>query len=106
MCIKDPLPMDVDFVVQDTYALLRPQWKLIADLAEAGKAFGEAVKQNYQSQTNTANDPPTADDAEEADLSDDARDDDDVGMDHDEADKSDGEDAGVITAPVIQCTAT
>lgn len=48
--IKDPMPMDVDFVVQDTYALTRPQWKFAADLAEAGRIFGEAVAQNYKTQ--------------------------------------------------------
>lgn len=47
--VKDPLPMDVEFVVQDTWSLLRPQWKLITnDLDAAGKAFADAVKQNYQ----------------------------------------------------------
>lgn len=45
--VKDPLPMDVEFVVQDTYGALRPQWKIVMnDLAEASKVFGEAVKQN------------------------------------------------------------
>jgi regulator of nonsense transcripts 2 len=46
--VKEPMPMDIDFVVQDTYSLLRPQWKLIAnDLGEASKAFSEACKLNY-----------------------------------------------------------
>lgn len=42
--------MDADFMIQDTYALTRPQWKLVADLEEAGRAFAEAVTQNYKSQ--------------------------------------------------------
>lgn len=42
--------MDVDFMIQDTYALTRPQWKLLVDLEEAGRAFAEAVTQNYKSQ--------------------------------------------------------
>ena len=42
--------MDVDFMIQDTFALIRPQWKLVADLDEAGRAFAEAVTQNYKSQ--------------------------------------------------------
>lgn len=47
--VKDPLPMDIEFVVQDTYSLLRPQWKLVTnDLAEAHKIFAEACKQNYR----------------------------------------------------------
>ena len=44
---KDPLPMDVDFLVQDTYSALRPQWKLAADAEEATRLFSEAVAQNY-----------------------------------------------------------
>jgi len=47
--VKDPLPMDIEFVIQDTYNLLRPQWKLVLnDLQEASRVFGEACKQNYQ----------------------------------------------------------
>ncbi|KAI5358087.1 putative nonsense-mediated mRNA decay protein Nmd2/UPF2 [Septoria linicola] len=47
--VKDPIPMDIEFVVQDTYNLLRPQWKLVLnDFPEAAKVFGEACKQNYQ----------------------------------------------------------
>lgn len=42
--------MDIDFMVQDTFALTRPQWKLVADLDEAGRAFAEAVTQNYKPQ--------------------------------------------------------
>ncbi|KAJ5785766.1 uncharacterized protein N7503_010978 [Penicillium pulvis] len=44
---KDPLPMDVDFLVQDTYSSLRPQWKLATDLEEATRIFSEAVALNY-----------------------------------------------------------
>ncbi|OJD31971.1 nonsense-mediated mrna decay factor [Diplodia corticola] len=45
---KDPLPMDIEFMVQDAYALTRPQWKLATTLEEAGNTFAEAVKANYQ----------------------------------------------------------
>jgi regulator of nonsense transcripts 2 len=46
--VKDLVPMDVEFVIQDTYSALRPQWKLILnDTQEAGRVFSEAVKQNY-----------------------------------------------------------
>ena len=45
---KDPLPMDIDFLVQDTYALVRPQWKLVTELSEAALLFSEAVAVNYQ----------------------------------------------------------
>ena len=42
--------MDIDFIVQDTFSLTRPQWKLAADIEEAGRAFAELVKQNYKTQ--------------------------------------------------------
>ena len=45
---KDLVPMDIEFVIQDTYSALRPQWKIILnDMQEAGRVFSEAVKQNY-----------------------------------------------------------
>jgi regulator of nonsense transcripts 2 len=46
---KYTLPMDIDFLVQDTYTLVRPNWKLVTDLTEATKLFGEAVNANYKS---------------------------------------------------------
>ena len=42
--------MDIEFIVQDTYALTRPQWKIASDLSEAAHLFGEAVAQNYKVQ--------------------------------------------------------
>lgn len=42
--------MDIDFIAQDSYALTRPQWKLITDFEEAGQAFASLVKQNYKPQ--------------------------------------------------------
>lgn len=42
--------MDVDFLFQDTYSLVRPQWKIAADIEEAGRLFSEAVAQNYKVQ--------------------------------------------------------
>lgn len=41
--------MDVEFDLQDVFALVRPQWKLVATLEEAGAAFAEACKEQYQS---------------------------------------------------------
>ncbi|KAF2760590.1 ARM repeat-containing protein, partial [Pseudovirgaria hyperparasitica] len=46
---KEILPMDIEFLVQDAFALLRPQWKITATLEEAYNTFSEAVKQNFQS---------------------------------------------------------
>lgn len=40
--------MDIEFLVQDTFAQLRPQWKLATTLDEASQKFAEACKQNYQ----------------------------------------------------------
>jgi regulator of nonsense transcripts 2 len=42
--------MDVDFLVQDTYSLVRPQWKVAGDIEEAGRLFSEAIAQNYKVQ--------------------------------------------------------
>ncbi|KAF9243973.1 hypothetical protein DTO006G1_7256 [Penicillium roqueforti] len=47
---KDPLPMDVDFLVQDTYHSIRPQWKLATEGEEATRIFSEAVALNYNVQ--------------------------------------------------------
>ncbi|KAJ5317375.1 hypothetical protein N7508_001883 [Penicillium antarcticum] len=47
---KDPLPMDVDFLVQDTFSSIRPQWKLATEAEEATRIFSEAVAQNYKLQ--------------------------------------------------------
>jgi len=41
---KNPLPMDIEFLVQDIFALTRPQWKLASNLEEATKAFQLAIK--------------------------------------------------------------
>ncbi|XPS78446.1 mRNA decay protein [Ascochyta lentis] len=91
VCTKDALPMDVEFIVQDAYALVRPQWKLITDLDEASRVFGEAVKQNYQT---TATDKPAEPEDDDESASDDDVDgpeDDDVVVPEDE-DKSSDED--------------
>lgn len=42
--------MDVDFVVQDTFALVRPQWKIATDFDEAGRLFADSVAQNYKNE--------------------------------------------------------
>lgn len=40
--------MDIEFTVQDTFALTRPQWKLAANIDEAAKAFQLAVAQDQK----------------------------------------------------------
>ncbi|KAI9683417.1 MAG: hypothetical protein M1829_005489 [Trizodia sp. TS-e1964] len=47
---KETMPMDVDFMVQDTYSATRPLWKIASNLDEAGQAFASAVSQNYKAQ--------------------------------------------------------
>jgi regulator of nonsense transcripts 2 len=88
VCVKEGLPMDVEFIVQDAYSLTRPQWKLITNLDEASQAFGEAVKQNYQSSTA---DKPVEPEDEDASASDDELDgpeDEDVVMPEGDGDES------------------
>ncbi|KAI1028966.1 hypothetical protein LB503_002323 [Fusarium chuoi] len=46
---KVSLPMDIEFLVQDTFALTRPQWKLATSLDEAVKVFQLAVAQDQKS---------------------------------------------------------
>jgi regulator of nonsense transcripts 2 len=45
---KNPLPMDIEFLVQDIFALTRPQWKLASNLDEATKVFHLAVMQDQK----------------------------------------------------------
>lgn len=45
---KEPAPVDVDFLMQDTLSALRPTWKTHVTLEEAGKAFEEAVAKTYK----------------------------------------------------------
>ncbi|KAH7035464.1 armadillo-type protein [Microdochium trichocladiopsis] len=45
---KNPLPMDIEFIVQDTFSLTRPQWKLAVNAEEAFKAFQLAIAQDQK----------------------------------------------------------
>ncbi|KAF2651212.1 ARM repeat-containing protein [Lophiostoma macrostomum CBS 122681] len=93
ICLKDPLPMDVEFIIQDAYMLTRPQWKLITNFDEASHAFSEAVKQNYQP---SAMDKPSEVDDDEMSVSDDdadGPDDEDEALPDIDDEKSSGEDA-------------
>lgn len=64
---KEPAPMDIDFLLQDTLAVLRPTWKLHSNLEEAGKAFGETVAKSYKTAENTPAEPEEADEESESD---------------------------------------
>ncbi|KAF4634949.1 hypothetical protein G7Y89_g3148 [Cudoniella acicularis] len=45
---KEILPMDIEFIVQDVFALTRPQWKLASNLEEASRAFQLAMAQDQK----------------------------------------------------------
>ena len=75
---KDPLPMEIDFLVQDTFNLVRPQWKIVTDLPEAAKLFSEAITSNYKQQ-NAERAVDAAEEAEDS-ASDDGLGDDDVAV--------------------------
>lgn len=40
--------MDIEFIVQDVFALTRPQWKLASNIEEASKAFQLAMAQDQK----------------------------------------------------------
>ncbi|KAI9669467.1 MAG: hypothetical protein M1817_004692 [Caeruleum heppii] len=88
---KDPLPMDVDFLIHDAYSLTRPQWTLARDLEEAGKTFTEAIQQNYKGQD--VDKAAEAEDSDEETSSDAGIDEDETKEIHGEEAASSGEDA-------------
>lgn len=45
---KDPLPLEVEFIIQDMFALVRPEWKIVTDLDEAAQCFANAVAAKYR----------------------------------------------------------
>ncbi|KAG0129632.1 nonsense-mediated mRNA decay 2 protein [Tuber indicum] len=63
---KDPLSMDIEFIIQDTFTQIRPAWSLYTSLEEAGKAFEEAVQKTYKpdEENKSIGDQDEADEAE------------------------------------------
>jgi regulator of nonsense transcripts 2 len=106
LCLKDALPLDVEFLVQDAYNLTRPHWKLITSLEEASRVFSEAVKDNYQSSA-VGKQPEPEDDELSSDDDGDGPDDEDIVMPEGDEDKSSGEDGEVcyllIPTLIMQC---
>jgi len=45
---KEPLPMDVEFLVLGTFQAIRPNWILHTNVEDAAKAFEEAVSKTYK----------------------------------------------------------
>merc|ERR1712000_117370 len=85
---KDPLPMDTDFLVQDTFYKLRPHWKLVLDFEEARTAFAELTQLTYQKTPGAA----AEEEVDEESASDDENGDSSL-RNKEEADKSSGEEA-------------
>ncbi|OLN95686.1 Regulator of nonsense transcripts 2, partial [Colletotrichum chlorophyti] len=90
---KQPLPMDIEFIVQDTFALTRPQWKLATNLEEASKAFQLAIAQDQK--VSGADKLTEADDASIGSSSDDEDGDADLPEAEADEEESDSEDEGV-----------
>ncbi|KAL1854369.1 mRNA decay protein [Diaporthe australafricana] len=93
---KNPLPMDIEFLVHDIYTGTRPQWKLASNLEEATKAFQLVLAQDRKAagldgpglpdQDDESSESSTEDEMAEVD------DDDDAEVDEDEVAASDDED--------------
>jgi regulator of nonsense transcripts 2 len=98
---KDPLPMDIEFIVQDIYALTRPQWKLASNLEEASKAFQLAITQDQK--TSGLDKVLDQDDASSGPSSDDGEGDDLPIADEDEEGDSEDEDVEVCTIAGRPC---
>lgn len=99
---KEFIPMDVAFLVQDAFALVRPQWKFADNYEEAHTQFGESIRQNIQSDkpveaTGAEDAEPERAEAEDVDddSMSDERDGEDTGPRHLENDRSDDEDDDV-----------
>ncbi|KAF1952344.1 ARM repeat-containing protein [Byssothecium circinans] len=91
LCLKDPLPLDVEFLVQDAFNLTRPNWKLITNLEEASRIFAEAVKDNYQSSAIGKQAEPDEDELSASDDDADGPDDEDILIPEGDEEKSSGE---------------
>ena len=94
---KNPLPMDIEFLVQDIFALTRPQWKLASNLEEASKVFQLAVAQDQK--TSGIDKGAEQDDGTSGVSSDDDNADDLNLGDHEDDEDSDSEDAEVEVWP-------
>ncbi|KAK6346650.1 hypothetical protein TWF696_006770 [Orbilia brochopaga] len=86
--LKERVPMDVEFMIQDTFQLVRPNWVLHPSLEEAGKAFQEAAAKIYGPAEAADDDSSGTEDAAGSDVEDD-----EIKLSDDEMDV-DGEAAG------------
>ncbi|KAH8586848.1 armadillo-type protein [Bisporella sp. PMI_857] len=80
---KDPLPMDVEFIVQDVFSLTRPQWVLATNLEAASRAFQLAMQQDQKMSGLDKVAEPAEDDREEISSEDEKDEKDDVEAEND-----------------------
>ncbi len=97
---KNPLPMDIEFLVQDIFALTRPQWKLASNIEEATKVFQFAVAQDQK--TSGLGKVAEQDDAMSEVSSDDENGDDMPLADQDDDDESSDEDGDAEAEVTLQ----
>lgn len=85
--------MDIEFIVQDTFSLTRPQWKLATAPEEASKAFQLAILQDQKNAGHEKATDPEPEDAESDISSDDdgGEGDDDLAQDVDKDEESNSE---------------
>ncbi|KAK3398656.1 armadillo-type protein [Sordaria brevicollis] len=98
---KNPLPMDVEFLVQDIFSLTRPQWKLASNLEEASKVFQLAMAQDQKTSGIERVAEPEDNDSDVSDDEDGMvpdEDEDDESDDDDGADADDNEQQGDTTS--------
>lgn len=98
---KDPLPMDIEFVVQDIFNVTRPQWKLASNLEEASRAFQLAMAQDQKS--SGADKVVESEETASVASSDNGLDDDEVDIPDERDDaSSDGEDVVEVRALLLR----
>lgn len=88
---KNPLPMDIEFLVQDIFTLTRPQWKLASNIEEASKVFQLAVAQD---QKTSGLDKVVEQDDRTSAMSSDDENGDDLQLGEQDDDEDDGSDDG------------
>ncbi|KAK6507741.1 hypothetical protein TWF481_006163 [Arthrobotrys musiformis] len=79
--LKERTPMDIEFMIQDTFQHVRPNWVLHTSLEEAGKAFQEASAKIYGPAEAADDDSSTTEEAAGSDGEDE-----DIKIFHDEMD--------------------
>lgn len=93
--------MDIEFLVQDIFALTRPQWKIASNLSEASEVFRLAVAQDHKtSGLDKATEQADQDDRTSEASSDDEDNADDVQLVDDDEDVN-SEDGDAEVSPIL-----